>query len=308
MRNCLPRICCSSMFTCKPLDFACSKLIDFPNEMRTSPGVEIERKQQENRSSSHHELISKQIWSSIWECQKNMKLTTANAGKRWLTRICLKSGKLLHHFTILYKRWSATLHKLAIKSGLESSPLARPALASSGFVASVADVVLLLLAQAASTGPLPLLPVFELFSFARLNSDSLYFHKCSTSIISCNANGRFIHCLLPIIWSLNIEQHLLTCNNVGMLCRLFCAFAVAFSIWFGAFVRLFEMSNVPSTSDGLSIGNVYEHWYVDRPPRVRSSRIASNFMPRCKHFSKRHAGHFLRVAIVIGQGPPRKHT
>lgn len=49
--------------------------------------------------------------------------------------MCLNSGRLLHHFTILYKRWSATLHKFAIKSGLELSPFAKPALANSGLAA-----------------------------------------------------------------------------------------------------------------------------------------------------------------------------
>lgn len=54
--------------TCNPLDFACCNVIDLPRDIRISPGDVIERKQQENNKSSHHELISKQIWSSIcWE-------------------------------------------------------------------------------------------------------------------------------------------------------------------------------------------------------------------------------------------------
>lgn len=106
-----------------------------------------------------------------------------------------------------------------------------------------------------------------------------------------------------------IWRSLRTCNKGGIVCWFNALFApLEFSCWFAAFVRLFDINKVPSTSDGLSMGNVYEHWYVERPPRVRSSRIASSFMPRCKHFSKRQAGHFFRVAIDMGHGPPRKHT
>jgi len=31
-------------------------------------------------------------------------------------------------------------------------------------------------------------------------------------------------------------------------------------------------------------------------------------MPILRHFSKRHAGHFLRVAIVTGHEDPRRQT
>lgn len=60
--------------TWSPLDLACSKLIDLPCEIRISPGDDIDRKQHENNSSSHHELISRQIWSSICNCKSLVKL------------------------------------------------------------------------------------------------------------------------------------------------------------------------------------------------------------------------------------------
>jgi hypothetical protein len=47
--------------TCNPEFFACSNVMDFPCEILISPGVDIERKQQEKRSNSHHELINRQI-------------------------------------------------------------------------------------------------------------------------------------------------------------------------------------------------------------------------------------------------------
>jgi len=76
------------------------------------------------------------------------------------------------------------------------------------------------------------------------------------------------------------------------------------------------------------------HWYVLRPPRVRSSRIAagdrkikhpfytlhrirlekrmsslpSNFMPILRHFSNRQAGHFFLVLVVTGHSAPLIHT
>ena len=34
--------------------------------------------------------------------------------------------------------------------------------------------------------------------------------------------------------------------------------------------------------DATPAGRVYEHWYVERPPRVRSSRIARVY---CKHYN-----------------------
>jgi hypothetical protein len=51
----------SQVFTCSPLCFACANVIDLPKDIRISPGVAIERKQQENNSNSHQELINKQI-------------------------------------------------------------------------------------------------------------------------------------------------------------------------------------------------------------------------------------------------------
>lgn len=57
----------NTVHTCSPLDLACTKLMDLPSEMRTSPGVDIDRKQHENNSNSHHEFMSRQIWSSIYK-------------------------------------------------------------------------------------------------------------------------------------------------------------------------------------------------------------------------------------------------
>lgn len=56
--------------TCNPLCLACSNVMDFPREILISPGVAMDRKQHENSNSSHHELISRQIWSSIFNNQK----------------------------------------------------------------------------------------------------------------------------------------------------------------------------------------------------------------------------------------------
>lgn len=56
---------CRHSLTCNPLSLACASVIDLPSDIFISPGVVMERKQQENRRSSHQELISKQIWSSI---------------------------------------------------------------------------------------------------------------------------------------------------------------------------------------------------------------------------------------------------
>lgn len=77
-----------------------------------------------------------------------------------LTEIFLKSGKLLHHLTILYSLWSAMLQRSARKSGLELC------------------AVIPLAARRGLAEGLPVdLP-------RRLSSDSLYCHRCSTSIIS----------------------------------------------------------------------------------------------------------------------------
>jgi hypothetical protein len=39
-----------------------------------------------------------------------------------------------------------------------------------------------------------------------------------------------------------------------------------------------------------------------------TSYLPSSFMPILRHFSKRHAGHFLRVAMVTGHEDPRRQT
>ena len=85
-----------------------------------------------------------------------------------ITEMFLKSGRLLHHLTILYKRWSAMLHRLAIRSGLLS--LEMPALDKSGLDANDA-----------------LLPGGAGW-LSRESSAALYCHKCSTSIISWKTN------------------------------------------------------------------------------------------------------------------------
>lgn len=219
-----------------------------------------------------------------------------NTTKFCLTEMCLNSGRLLHHFTILYSRWSATLHKLAIRSGLEVS-FAKPALASSGFVAGLLPAI--------ETGGVWL---------SRVSSVSLYCHRCSTSMISCEINKRLFST------KTNSTQTSLprTCNNVGILCRACTALPQLPSAEFSTLKigplippRYPAGNALPSAlNGGLSIefGSVYEHWYVERPPRVRSSRIASNFIPRWRHFSKRQAGHFFRVAMVTGQAAPRRQT
>jgi len=75
-------------------------------------------------------------------------------------------------------------------------------------------------------------------------------------------------------------------------------------------VAALELMTPPGNGppDATPAGRVYEHWYVERPPRVRSSRIASSFMPVFKHFSNLHAGHFFLVAIDIGHCAPRRQT
>lgn len=44
-----------------PRSFALANDIDFPRDTRISPGDDIERKQHENRRSSHQELINNDI-------------------------------------------------------------------------------------------------------------------------------------------------------------------------------------------------------------------------------------------------------
>lgn len=50
-----------SMQAPNPISFACSKFILLPNDIRISPGVDMDRKQHENNNNSHHELINKHI-------------------------------------------------------------------------------------------------------------------------------------------------------------------------------------------------------------------------------------------------------
>lgn len=85
--------------------------------------------------------------------------------------MCLKSGKLLHHLTILYSLWSAILHRLAIVSGVELLE-SMPALASRGFVDRL-------------TAP----PECADGWFSRVSSASFICHRCSTSMISCSSCG-----------------------------------------------------------------------------------------------------------------------
>lgn len=88
------------------------------------------------------------------------------APNKKLTEIFLNSGRLLHHLTILYSRWSAILHKFAIISGLSH---VNPALASNG----------LFCIDAGSAEDW----------FSRFNSESLNFHRYSTSMISWSRGG-----------------------------------------------------------------------------------------------------------------------
>lgn len=130
----------------------------------------------------------------------------------------------------------------------------------------------------------------------------------------------------------------LTCNNGGTPCfefkrelRFECVtelsegsnFTIKFPAWWRSFVL--DRNSGWLVNDG---GNEYEHWYVERPPLVLSSLIAktkvrhflntlsrkkkqylpSSLIPRCKHLSKRQAGHFFRVATVTGQTAPLRQT
>lgn len=75
----LRRLRCSVKFNMRsmqglnPRSWAWAKLIDLPWPTRISPGVLMERKQQDNNRSSHHALRSRAIWSSIWKWNKQGK-------------------------------------------------------------------------------------------------------------------------------------------------------------------------------------------------------------------------------------------
>uniref|UniRef100_A0A182XDK6 Uncharacterized protein n=1 Tax=Anopheles quadriannulatus TaxID=34691 RepID=A0A182XDK6_ANOQN len=72
--------------------------------------------------------------------------------------MCLKSGKLLHHLTILYSRWSAMLQRFAIRSGLLSDEM--PALDRIGLLAIVA--LLTFVAAPSCPLPVPFMPLMPL--------------------------------------------------------------------------------------------------------------------------------------------------
>ena len=98
-----------SMHEPSPKVRACSRVMDLPWEIRISPGVAIERKQQAKSNSSHHVLINREIWSSICSThkKKNLRWVLLKPGKYdgWRkavrTWMFLNSGRLLHHLTIL---------------------------------------------------------------------------------------------------------------------------------------------------------------------------------------------------------------
>jgi hypothetical protein len=64
-RRCSVKLSILSMQAPSPRSLAWAKEMDLPRLTRISPGVDMDRKQQENSRSSHHALISNEIWSSI---------------------------------------------------------------------------------------------------------------------------------------------------------------------------------------------------------------------------------------------------
>lgn len=64
-RRCSVKFSIRSMQAPSPRSLAWAREMDLPRLTRISPGVDIDRKQQENSRSSHHALISNEIWSSI---------------------------------------------------------------------------------------------------------------------------------------------------------------------------------------------------------------------------------------------------
>jgi hypothetical protein len=68
-----------------PRSLAWAREIDLPRLTRISPGVDIDRKQQENRRSSHHALISNEIWSSICMIKDYVRLFYFHNDTYWQT-------------------------------------------------------------------------------------------------------------------------------------------------------------------------------------------------------------------------------
>ncbi|CAG2055726.1 unnamed protein product [Timema podura] len=81
LRRCSVKFNILSMQAPSPSSRACARVMDLPRLTRISPGVDIERKQHENSSSSHQALISNDIWSSIYKRLIRWELLPAIAPK-----------------------------------------------------------------------------------------------------------------------------------------------------------------------------------------------------------------------------------
>uniref|UniRef100_A0A182VG68 Uncharacterized protein n=1 Tax=Anopheles merus TaxID=30066 RepID=A0A182VG68_ANOME len=197
--------------------------------------------------------------------------------------MCLKSGKLLHHLTILYSRWSAMLQRFAIKSGLLSDEM--PALDRIGLLAIVA------------------LLTFVAGWFSRASSCALYCHSGSTSMISYKDTPRqeplAPSCPMPVPFIPPMPLLIAPEPPIIIPPPPPPSGGSIFICWPPPTVEpapppTYGERTVPPYWNGpgpgespacmpappappIGPGSVYEHW----------------------HFSNRQAGHFLRVAILL---------